>query len=238
MADDADRDIASPPGVYQLRVVLAGISPLIWRRLLVPAQTTIAGLHSILQTVFGWGGEHLHRAYAYGTNLGPAEVARHMRGKVSAHEIYTAGNKHSDPTKVYRASTDVITGEAGAVPVILLHGFPYDVRAFDDVGAFLARRGAFVVAPYLRGFGPTCFRNDTVMRSGQQGALAQDVLKLMDALDIGEAVLAGYDWGGRAARITAALHPDRVRGLLTVDGYNIQDLACADEPVAPAWERT
>jgi pimeloyl-ACP methyl ester carboxylesterase len=129
-------------------------------------------------------------------------------------------------------------GENGAVPVILLHGFPYDVRAFDEVAAILAAKGAYVLVPYLRGFGPTRFRDDTTMRSGQQAALAQDLLDFMDALDLGPAVLAGYDWGGRAACITAALHPDRVRGLVTVDGYNVQDIAHAGEPTAPEWERT
>ncbi|MFD8320606.1 alpha/beta fold hydrolase [Kitasatospora purpeofusca] len=130
-------------------------------------------------------------------------------------------------------------GEPGAAgTVVLLHGFPYDVRAFDGVAARLADRGAHVLAPYLRGFGPTRFRDPATPRSGQQAALAQDLVDFMDALDIGSAVLAGYDWGGRAACLTAALHPERVRGLVTVDGYNVQDLAHAGEPAAPAWEST
>ncbi len=142
------------------------------------------------------------------------------------------------------ASTPVLevayeqAGEVGATPVILLHGFPYDVRAYDEVAAILAAKGAFVVAPYLRGFGPTRFRDDTTIRSGQQGALAQDLLDVMNALNIETAVLAGYDWGGRAACIAAALWPTRVRGLVSVDGYNVQNLACAGEPAAPEWERT
>jgi pimeloyl-ACP methyl ester carboxylesterase len=129
-------------------------------------------------------------------------------------------------------------GEADAIPVILLHGFPYDVRAYDDVAATLAAKGAFVLAPYLRGFGPTRFRDDATIRSGQQAALAQDLLDFMDALGIETAVLAGYDWGGRAACIAAALWPARVRGLISVDGYNVQNLASAAEPAAPEWERT
>ena len=128
-------------------------------------------------------------------------------------------------------------GEVGAVPVILLHGFPYDVRAFDEVAAVLAAKGTYVLAPYLRGFGSTRFQHDTTMRSGQQAALAQDLLDFMDALDIDTAVLAGYDSGGRAACIAAAVRPGRVRGLVTVDGYNVQDLAHAGEPTAPEWER-
>jgi pimeloyl-ACP methyl ester carboxylesterase len=129
-------------------------------------------------------------------------------------------------------------GEVGAIPVILLHGFPYDVRAFDQVASILVAKDAFVLAPYLRGFGPTRFRDDAAIRSGQQAALAQDLLDFMDALEIDNAVLAGYDWGGRAACITAALYPGRVRGLVSVGGYNIQNLASAGEPTAPDWERS
>ena len=99
-------------------------------------------------------------------------------------------------------------GDPGGAPVILLHGFPYDVRAFDDAASLLAGQGAFVLAPYLRGFGPTRFLDPATMRSGQQAALAQDLLDFMDALNIGQAVVAGYDWGGRAACIVAALDPD------------------------------
>jgi pimeloyl-ACP methyl ester carboxylesterase len=129
-------------------------------------------------------------------------------------------------------------GEVGAIPVILLHGFPYDVRAYDDVAGILAAKGAFVLAPYLRGFGPTRFRDDATIRSGQQAALAQDLLDFMNAMDLQAAIVAGYDWGGRAACIAAALWPDRVRGLVSVDGYNVQNLAYAGEPAPPEWERT
>jgi pimeloyl-ACP methyl ester carboxylesterase len=129
-------------------------------------------------------------------------------------------------------------GEAGSTPVILLHGFPYDVRAYDEVAPILAAGGASVFAPYLRGFGPTRFREKSMIRSGQQAALAQDLLDFMDALEIESAVLAGYDWGGRAACIAAALEPGRVRGLVTVDGYNIQDISHAQEPAAPEVEST
>lgn len=130
------------------------------------------------------------------------------------------------------------SGPTDAVPVILLHGFPYDVRAFDEVAPLLARRNAWVVAPYLRGFGATSFRDDATPRSGQQAALGTDLVEFMDALGIESAVLAGYDWGGRAACITAAVHPERVRGLVTVDGYNVQDIAAAHEPGKPEWEAT
>src|SRR3954451_14670462 len=122
---------------------------------------------------------------------------------------------------------------ADGVPVILLHGFPYDVRAFDDVADELAASGRYVLAPYLRGYGPTRFRDAQTRRSGQQAAIGQDLLDFMDALEIDRAVVAGYDWGGRAACIAAALWPERITGLVTCGGYAIQDIARSGEP-APA----
>jgi len=121
-------------------------------------------------------------------------------------------------------------------PVILLHGFPYDPRGYDDIAPALAERGCRVLVPYLRGYGPTRFIDEQVMRSGQQAALAKDLLDFMDALSIQRATLAGYDWGGRAACIVAALWPERVRGLVTGDGYNIQDIAQSPTPSAPQTE--
>ncbi|MFL1551831.1 alpha/beta fold hydrolase [Pseudomonas sp. D47] len=127
-------------------------------------------------------------------------------------------------------------GPEDGEPVILLHGFPYDPRAYDDIAPHLAERGCRVLVPYLRGYGPTRFINEQVMRSGQQAVLAKDLLDFMDALGIPQATLAGYDWGGRAACIVAALWPQRVRGLVTGDGYNIQDIAKSPEPHAPETE--
>jgi len=129
-------------------------------------------------------------------------------------------------------------GEPGATPVVLLHGFPYDVRAYDEVAPILAARGAYVLAPYLRGFGATSFRDDATMRSGQQAAIGQDLVDFLDGMTIDRAILAGYDWGGRAACIVAATASERVLGLVTVGGYNVQDIAHANEPAAPEWERT
>jgi len=127
-------------------------------------------------------------------------------------------------------------GKVYGDPVILLHGFPYDPRAFDEVVPLLVARGYRVIVPYLRGYGPTRFLSPDTMRSGQQAALAQDLIDLMDALDIQCAALAGYDWGGRAANIVAALWPHRVRCLVTANGYNIQDIAGAAQPLAPEAE--
>jgi len=127
-------------------------------------------------------------------------------------------------------------GPVDGEPVILLHGFPYDPRGYDDIAPALAERGYRVLVPYLRGYGPTRFINAQVMRSGQQAALAKDLLDFMDALSIPQATLAGYDWGGRAACIVAALWPERVRGLVSGDGYNIQDIAKSLEPRPPETE--
>lgn len=119
---------------------------------------------------------------------------------------------------------------------ILLHGFPYDVHAYAAVAPMLAAAGCRVVVPYLRGYGTTHFLSDTTPRSGEQAAIGADLLALMDALRIDRAVVAGYDWGGRAACVVAALWPDRVAGLVTGDGYNIQDIARANRPAAAEQE--
>ncbi len=128
------------------------------------------------------------------------------------------------------------TGAAGGFPVVLLHGWPYDPRCYDAVIPPLAAIGCRVLVPYLRGFGATRFLSAATPRSGQQAALGNDLRELMDALSIQRAILAGYDWGGRAACIVAALWPQRVRGLVTGNGYNIQDIAGAAKPRAPAQE--
>ena len=113
-------------------------------------------------------------------------------------------------------------------PVILLHGFPYDAYACEAVAERVAAAGRRAIVPFLRGYGPTRFLSPDTMRSGQQAALGADLLALMDALSIESAVLAGYDWGGRAACIVAALWPERVRGLVSSgSGYNIQNIAAA-----------
>lgn len=128
------------------------------------------------------------------------------------------------------------SGPSSDKPVLLLHGFPYDVHAYDDVTSLLVSAGCRVITPYLRGFGPTAFRFGDTPRSGQQAVLAHDLLALMDALAISRAVLAGYDWGGRAACIVAALWPERVRGLVSGGGYNIQDIPGSIHPQRPENE--
>jgi pimeloyl-ACP methyl ester carboxylesterase len=128
------------------------------------------------------------------------------------------------------------SGPESAVPVVLLHGFPYDPRAFDDVVARLNQAGLRTLVPYLRGYGATRFLSRDTPRSGEQAALGQDLLELLDALNIERAILAGFDWGGRAACIVSALWPERVLGLVSCTGYNIQDIARSQKPADPAQE--
>lgn len=118
---------------------------------------------------------------------------------------------------------------------ILLHGFPYSARGFDAVVPLLTARGLRVLVPHLRGYGDTKLKPG-VLRSGAQGALGADLLAMMDAMGLGRALLAGYDWGGRAACVVAALHPERCAGLLSCTGYNIQDIAGSAAPAAPEQE--
>jgi pimeloyl-ACP methyl ester carboxylesterase len=123
-------------------------------------------------------------------------------------------------------------GDRGGWPCVLSHGFPYDVNAYSEVAPLLATAGAWVVVPYLRGYGPTRFVAAETPRSGEQAVLAADLLALMDALHVERPVLAGYDWGGRASCIVAALWPERVAALVSGNSYNIQNIARASEPLA------
>jgi pimeloyl-ACP methyl ester carboxylesterase len=163
------------------------------------------------------------------------------RGALANNAAMTDGK--TAPAALKHIRTDVLeiayeeSGPVDGAPVLLMHGWPYDVRDYDTVAPELAAAGCRVIAPYLRGFGPTRFLADETPRSGQQAALGHDLKELMDALAIERAVLAGYDWGGRAACIVAALFPERVRGLVTGNGYNIQDIAGSAAPASPEQER-
>lgn len=127
-------------------------------------------------------------------------------------------------------------GPADGQPVILLHGWPYDIHSYADASALLAEQGFRVIVPHLRGFGSTRFLSADTVRNGQQAALAQDVIALMDALDIPSAVIGGYDWGGRTANNVAALWPQRYAGLVAVSGYITVNLAANLKPLAPEAE--
>jgi pimeloyl-ACP methyl ester carboxylesterase len=128
------------------------------------------------------------------------------------------------------------SGPADGPAVLLLHGFPYDVHSYAEVAPKLAAEGCRVVVPYLRGFGPTQFADTATPRSGEQAAIGADVRELLDALAIPRAVLAGYDWGGTAACVAAALWPERCTGLVSLNSYKIQNIAAAKQPIAPENE--
>jgi pimeloyl-ACP methyl ester carboxylesterase len=130
----------------------------------------------------------------------------------------------------------VEAGPADGKPVILLHGWPYDIHAFVDVAPILASAGYRVIVPHVRGYGTTTFLSDATVRNGQPSALAVDTIALMDALRIDKATLAGFDWGGRTADIVAALWPERCTALVSVSGYLVGSQEAGKMPLPPAAE--
>ncbi|MGZ3872396.1 MAG: alpha/beta fold hydrolase [Mucilaginibacter sp.] len=128
------------------------------------------------------------------------------------------------------------SGPAGGQPVILLHGWPYDIYSFTDVAPLLAAKGYRVIIPYLRGYGTTHFLSGTTVRNGQPAAIALDIIALMDALKIGQSILAGFDWGARTANIIAALWPQRCKAMVSVSGYLIGNQAAGRQPLPPEAE--
>jgi pimeloyl-ACP methyl ester carboxylesterase len=127
-------------------------------------------------------------------------------------------------------------GPADGRPVVLLHGWPYDIHSYAEVAPLLAGHGYRVVIPYLRGYGATRFLSEETFRNGEQAALARDVIALLDALAIDEAIVAGFDWGARTAAIVAALWPERSKALVSVSGYLIGSQAAGKQPLPPEAE--
>jgi len=151
------------------------------------------------------------------------------------------GNAFGPLKQIHAGSLDIgyaEAGPAGGPVVILLHGWPYDIHSFVDVAPLLAAAGYRVIIPYLRGYGTTRFLSADTIRNGQPAALALDVIALMDALHIGKAVLAGFDWGARTADIVAALWPDRCKALVSVSGYLIGSRESQKQPLPPKAELT
>jgi pimeloyl-ACP methyl ester carboxylesterase len=127
-------------------------------------------------------------------------------------------------------------GAADGKPVILLHGWPYDIHSYVDVASLLAPAGYRVLVPYLRGYGSTRFLSSSTPRNGDQAVFAVDTIAFMDALNIDKAIVGGFDWGGRAADVMAALWPGRCKGLVSVSGYQIINLQATQRPLSPQAE--
>jgi pimeloyl-ACP methyl ester carboxylesterase len=128
------------------------------------------------------------------------------------------------------------SGVARGFPIVLLHGFPDDAHAWDEVAPPLAGAGYRVLTPYLRGYGATRFRDAAAPRMAEQAAIGQDLIDFADALGLRQFALAGYDWGGRAAAIAAALHPERVQSTVLIGGYTIQNTLAPPQPGPPEAE--
>src|SRR5439155_22325247 len=127
-------------------------------------------------------------------------------------------------------------GPAGGKPVVLLHGWPYDIHSFVEVAPLLSAKGYRVVVPYLRGYGTTRFQSADTLRNGQQGVVAIDAIAFMDALNIPKAIIAGFDWGARTANIIAAVWPERCKALVSVSGYLIGSQEAGEKPLPPKAE--
>jgi pimeloyl-ACP methyl ester carboxylesterase len=168
------------------------------------------------------------RSFILSTGAILAVMARRSQAQAAATKLIE--------TPVLRIAYEE-SGPSQGFPIVLLHGFPDDVRAWDDVATPLARAGYRVLVPYLRGYGPTQFLDSSAPRMGEQAAIGQDLIDFADALHLDRFALAGYDWGGRAAAIAAALHADRVRATVLIGGYTIQDTVGPSQPGTPEAEQ-
>ncbi|MER8764680.1 MULTISPECIES: alpha/beta hydrolase [unclassified Mesorhizobium] len=159
--------------------------------------------------------------------------------QTTAAAMHTAKNSFGAPRQIDAGVLNVGYAEAGPAdgpPVILLHGWPYDIHTYVDVAPILAAKGRRVIVPYLRGYGTTRFLSDETMRNGQQSAIAADIVALMDALGIEKATIAGCDWGARTANIIAALWPERCKAMVSVSGYLIGNQQAGKLPLPPKAE--
>ena len=176
------------------------------------------------------------RAFLKNASLaGAAAVAGLWSGsRVLAQGVAATARRMVDTPVLSIAYED--TGDPRGFPIVLLHGFPDDVHAFDAVVPPLVTAGYRALVPYLRGYGPTRFRDAAARRMAEQAAIGQDVIDFADALKLPRFAVAGYDWGGRAAAIAAALYPERVRATVLIGGYTVQNTVAAQPPAAPANE--
>jgi pimeloyl-ACP methyl ester carboxylesterase len=171
---------------------------------------------------------------------GPAREPRGLFARVTSSAARTIRDVAAEHGSIIGSRVEIgyeRRGDPAGWPAVLLHGFPYDPRCFDEVAGLIAGDGAHVIVPYLRGYGPSRYRDPAVMRSGQQAALAGDLRELIERLGLARPIVAGFDWGGRAACVAAMLWPQLVSGLVTVGGYNVHDIAVmAATPEPPADE--
>lgn len=179
---------------------------------------------------------HTRRTFLKAVGFGSAAL-------IGGPGVRRAWAQASTAPSAQRIQTPVLTiayddnGDRQGFPIILLHGFPDDVRAWDAVAPPLVKAGYRVLVPYLRGYGPTRFRDAAAPRMAEQAAIGQDLIDFADALRLQRFAVAGYDWGGRAACIAAALHRDRVRAAVLIGGYSIQNTVAPSPPAAPEAER-
>jgi pimeloyl-ACP methyl ester carboxylesterase len=177
---------------------------------------------------------------AAATQLGVLGSASAQSARTTLPQIKAGAHTSFAPLKqINTGLLNIAYAEAGPAdgpPVILLHGWPYDIHSFVDVTPALASAGYRVLVPYLRGYGATHFLSSETLRNGQPSAVAVDVIDFMNALRIEKAVLAGFDWGGRTACIGAALWPERVRALVSVSGYLIGNQEAGKMPLPPKAE--
>ena len=172
--------------------------------------------------------------------LAPAKAATGGATAVKTSALGAGTHTSFGPLKRFNAGLLSVAyaevGPAGGPPVILLHGWPYDIHSFVDVAPLLAAQGYRVLVPYVRGCGGTTFLSSATVRNGQQGAVALDVITFMDALKIQRAVIGGFDWGGRTADIIAANWPQRCKALVSVSGYLLGSREANEQPLPPAAE--
>jgi len=186
--------------------------------------------------------DFLAKATAAGAGLALAGLPALLQTAAAASSARDAGNTGFGPLRQIDAGPlnvgYVDLGPRDGPPVLLFHGWPYDIHCYEEVAPLLAAQGMRVIVPHLRGYGTTRFLSEATFRSGQQTALAADAIALMDALGIRRAVVAGCDWGARNACVMAALWPERCQALVSVSGFLVLDRATALAPLAPADELT
>ncbi len=178
---------------------------------------------------------------AFVKHSGSLSAAAMVSATVGFNRSWAQTLPEAAPRKIETPTLTIAYEESGpgsGFPIILLHGFPDDIRAWDEISPPLAKAGFRVLVPYLRGYGPTRFRDAAAPRMAEQAAIGQDLIDFADAIHITRFAVAGYDWGGRAASIAAALHPDRVRAAVLIGGNTIQNTITPPPPGDPVAERT